>query len=79
MAPSQHITTKPARAGRPRHYQIARWVDFARGLEPDGESVQMTRHAAHCTACRDLMTFCVKLAASVSTPCCRQTLHGTKL
>jgi hypothetical protein len=68
MAPSQEVTAKPARGGRKRHYRIDRWVDFARGLETVFESEQMTRHAACCSACRDLMTFCVKLTAAASIP-----------
>jgi hypothetical protein len=49
-----------------RHFGIERWVDFARGLEPECEATGMSDHAARCAACHDLMTFCVKLNAAAS-------------
>ncbi|MGA2269674.1 MAG: hypothetical protein ABSH44_14500 [Bryobacteraceae bacterium] len=46
-----------------KHYGIAQWVDFARGLTPDQEGVVMREHlAAGCLKCRQVRDFCDKLA-----------------
>ena len=66
MAPGRYQMDKPDKSSRPRHYRIDRWVDFARGLEPESEAAKMIRHVEHCAACRDLMIFCAKLKSSAT-------------
>jgi len=46
-----------------KHYGIAQWVDFARGLTPDQEGNTMREHlATGCPECRQVLGFCDKLA-----------------
>jgi hypothetical protein len=47
-----------------KHYGIAQWVDYARGLitEPAGAAMQI--HLSEgCSECREVADFCVKLSA----------------
>lgn len=46
-----------------KHYGIARWVDYARGLTPEQEGNTMREHlASGCPECRQALGFCEKLA-----------------
>jgi hypothetical protein len=64
MAPGFKVP-KPRKSGRARHYEIDRWVDFARGLAPVNQAARMSIHAGGCARCRELMKFCAKLAATM--------------
>ncbi|MCU1237444.1 MAG: hypothetical protein JWP63_5411 [Candidatus Solibacter sp.] len=73
MTPTRQAKARPRKKARAGHYGIERWVDFARGLESEPESTEMSDHAAGCSTCHDLMTFCMKLYVtarflSMSTP-----------
>jgi hypothetical protein len=63
MAPGCKVA-RPNPSGRARHYEIDRWVDFARGLAPLKQAASMSSHAGDCPRCRELMNFCAKLAAT---------------
>jgi len=55
-----------------RHYGISQWVDFARGLTPAAEALEMGSHLADdCTECRELADFCQKLQGV----CLEMALH----
>jgi|SwirhisoilCB2_FD_contig_61_10001734_length_1522_multi_2_in_0_out_0_2 hypothetical protein len=42
-----------------KHYGIAQWVDFARGLVPESDVAAMRSHLSDgCSDCRDLAEFC---------------------
>jgi len=44
-------------------YGITQWVDFARGMLPAAERVQMQKHLeAGCESCRELADFCLKVS-----------------
>ena len=46
-----------------KHYGIAQWVDFARGLAPVAEGPAMESHLSDgCSECRDLVSFCRNLS-----------------
>lgn len=46
-----------------KHFGIAQWVDFARGLVPPERRCEMQDHlAGGCAYCQGLMDFCGKLA-----------------
>jgi hypothetical protein len=46
-----------------KHYGIAQWVDFARGLAPEAEHAAMREHlAGGCAECRQTVDFCSNLA-----------------
>jgi len=46
-----------------KHYGIAQWVDFARGVTPEQEGSIMGEHlATGCLECRQAADFCDKLA-----------------
>ncbi|HTX37945.1 MAG TPA: hypothetical protein VME43_23105 [Bryobacteraceae bacterium] len=46
-----------------KHFGIAQWVDFARGLVPPERRGEMQDHlAGGCAHCQGLMDFCAKLA-----------------
>jgi len=58
-----------------KHYGIAQWVDYARGLVPDLELSDMRGHlAGGCSECQELADFCSRMSAiclemaSVSVP-----------
>jgi hypothetical protein len=45
-----------------KHYGIAEWVDFARGLMPEEDGVLMRDHlASGCPDCRQVAGFCERL------------------
>lgn len=44
-----------------KHYGIAQWVDFARGLVPAEDATAMRNHAAVCKECRSMADYCSKL------------------
>jgi hypothetical protein len=47
-----------------KHYGIAHWVDFARGVTPEQEGKMMREHlATGCLECREVLDFCDKLAS----------------
>lgn len=53
----------PASAGVIKHYGLAEWVDFTRGLLPDAERKEMRGHlGAGCSSCRELAAFCENLS-----------------
>ena len=61
-----------------KHYGIAQWVDFARGLMPERDGAAMRMHLAEgCSECREVADFCVKLSAvcgemsTIQVPDCR--------
>jgi hypothetical protein len=46
-----------------KHFGIAQWVDFARGVTPEEEGRMMREHlATGCLECRQAAAFCDKLA-----------------
>ena len=45
-----------------KHYGIAQWVDFARGLVTAEDATAMRNHASTCQECRDLADYCSNLA-----------------
>jgi hypothetical protein len=46
-----------------KHYGIAQWVDFARGVTPEPEGIVMREHlASGCQECRQVVALCDKLA-----------------
>jgi hypothetical protein len=46
-----------------KHFGIAQWVDFARGVTPETDGIAMREHlATGCLECRQAMDFCDKLA-----------------
>jgi hypothetical protein len=46
-----------------KHYGIAEWVDFARGLVPRTDGAAMRTHLSEgCSECREVADFCVKLS-----------------
>ena len=46
-----------------KHFGIAQWVDFARGVTPEQEGSIMREHlATGCLECRQVVAFCGKLA-----------------
>src|SRR5262245_31083547 len=45
-----------------KHYGIAQWVDFCRGLLPTNDAAAMQAHAAVCEECRDAAAYFSKLA-----------------
>jgi len=46
-----------------KHYGIAQWVDFTRGLTPPEQRGEMQHHlAGGCAQCQALMDFCSRLA-----------------
>src|ERR1019366_8204891 len=46
-----------------KHFGIAQWVDFARGVTPEAEGSIMREHlATGCLECRQVVAFCDKLA-----------------
>jgi hypothetical protein len=46
-----------------KHYAIAQWADFARGVTPEQEGRMMREHlATGCRECREVLDFCDKLA-----------------
>ena len=46
-----------------KHYGIAQWVDFTRGLVPHEQRVEMQEHlTSGCANCRETLSFCDKLA-----------------
>ena len=46
-----------------KHFGIAQWVDFARGVTPEQEGAIMREHlATGCPECRQAVAFCDKLA-----------------
>jgi hypothetical protein len=46
-----------------KHFGIAQWVDFARGVTPEQEGSTMREHlATGCLECRQVVAFCDKLA-----------------
>src|ERR1022692_1705267 len=46
-----------------KHYGIAQWVDFARGVTPEHEGSMMREHLAMgCPECPQVLDFCDKLA-----------------
>jgi hypothetical protein len=46
-----------------KHYGIAQWVDFARGVTPEQEGSTMREHlATGCPECQQVVDFCDKLA-----------------
>jgi hypothetical protein len=48
-----------------RHYGIAQWVDFARGVAPESEAGPMRHHLAEgCTECTQLATFCKNVSTT---------------
>jgi hypothetical protein len=58
-----------------KHYGIAQWVDFARGLVPELDGSVMRRHLSDgCGECQELADFCSKVSnicqdmAAVSVP-----------
>jgi hypothetical protein len=58
-----------------KHYGIAQWVDYTRGLVPAGDGSAMQRHLTEgCTECRELADFCSKISnichdmASIGVP-----------
>lgn len=58
-----------------KHYGIAQWVDFTRGLVPDLDGSAMQQHlTAGCSECQELSDFCSKVSnvcqdmAAVSVP-----------
>jgi hypothetical protein len=54
-----------------KHYDLAEWVDFARGLTCPAKQAQMEEHlAGGCSHCRQLAKFCVsfqKVSATMLT------------
>jgi hypothetical protein len=47
-----------------KHYGIAQWVDYARGLVPEGEGADMRSHLDDgCPACQEIADFCAKVSA----------------
>ena len=58
-----------------KHYGIAQWVDYTRGLVPEMDGSAMQRHlTSGCSECQELADFCSKVSnicqdmASVSVP-----------
>ena len=48
-----------------KHYGIAQWVDFARGLVPESEQQAMRGHLADgCSECGELADFCRELSST---------------
>jgi hypothetical protein len=46
-----------------KHYGIAQWVDFARGLVPETDGAAMRSHLSEgCSECRELAGFCASLS-----------------
>src|SRR5262245_56434919 len=45
-----------------KHYGIAQWVDFARGLVTPEDAADMRNHVSTCAECRDLADYCSNLA-----------------
>jgi hypothetical protein len=46
-----------------KHYGIAQWADFVRGVTPEQDSGMMREHlATGCPECRQVLDFCHKLA-----------------
>ena len=46
-----------------RHYGIAQWVDFARGLVTEADGSTMQNHLTEgCSECRELADFCTKVS-----------------
>ena len=45
-----------------KHFGIAQWVDFTRGLVTGEDAAAMRRHAATCDECREVSEYCFKLA-----------------
>lgn len=45
-----------------KHYGIAQWVDFARGLVTAEDAAAMRNHASTCQECRDMADYCSNLA-----------------
>jgi len=46
-----------------KHYSVAEWVDFARGLVSDDDGLTMRSHLAEgCSECEDLASFCEDLS-----------------
>jgi hypothetical protein len=47
-----------------KHYGIAQWVDFARGLVPEADGAAMRTHLSEgCSECREVADFYVDLSA----------------
>src|SRR5690349_19904981 len=45
-----------------KHYGITQWVDYARGLVPERDALEMRNHlSSGCDECRDLAGFCEDL------------------
>jgi hypothetical protein len=57
-------TKLPERKGRTMtHYGIVQWVDFARGVAPEDDTLRMREHlAAGCPDCRQVVAFCERVA-----------------
>jgi hypothetical protein len=58
-----------------KHYGIAQWVDFTRGIVPDLDGSAMQRHLSEgCSECQELADFCSKISnicqdmAAISVP-----------
>jgi hypothetical protein len=58
-----------------KHYGIAQWVDYTRGLVPDLDGSAMQRHLSEgCSECQELADFCSKIGnichdmAAISVP-----------
>jgi hypothetical protein len=46
-----------------KHYGIAQWVDYTRGLVPDLDGSAMQRHLGEgCSECQELADFCSKIS-----------------
>jgi hypothetical protein len=45
-----------------KHYGIAQWVDFARGLVTAEDAAAMRKHASTCQECREMADYCSSLA-----------------
>jgi hypothetical protein len=47
-----------------KHYGVAQWVDFARGLVPELDGCAMQSHLTEgCSECREVAEFCARISA----------------